>query len=868
MSFVRFTEPNAVTFDKSGNPNSFGRVTFCAIGTTTKKDIWNDSDLTIGIENPLYFDAGGRLEKDVYLEVGDYTVYYEKYEGTGNSKTAPDSDFSTIYDADVAGKEAPASTNGSKIQVNTIAELRLIETPSEPVDVLSYNAVGDCFSRTYYWDPTSTEDDNYGSIIKATSQFTGRYKTKFSNVIDVRTFGIFPGSDSTKNSQLNALISFVNSSTEVHTIYFPTGTYYFVAGTFTFATKVILDKDVKFAIDGARTLNIYFNGDYDIQTLNPLVRNKAALTYVKIYFNSGIVKSCWYGIGGDYVNGDIDILTAISQRALTTVDINGLYYAKGLSIPTFLYDVNFVTGGQIVIDAGRIIFSGCKVRNINASYPLLRNAGGSWSSLWLTNNADITSNAFKNCNDTMDVVLTGIQTYSTTSFFTFDSDVVFVGAYTDSGELHFKHSKGTITSLTNFATFKTFDCDDTGPIFSNNVLVAILNKPVKASWFRKYTDVDNSIGFADALRCACKGSGLLDLCNLTFEINSGSTISNINTALPSMEVYNGFINIRTASIDFMKFTVDIPKITFKNITGNGFGFDSYTNFIKLDGNHGYRGLTIDRCSFEWLNLVTSLQGTILDYRLINSKVGTGCSVYIGKPLYKVLVKDNEYINGSTQLEAQTLIMSNNNFEIVGSCNIKARESIISNNRFNLTDLYVEDDSGSIKTNINNNIFQSTDSKWSRIMFNTYTANTKFKGTSVCGNSFTGSVSADLITIGTTGTFSTSAQDIVIANNSSDRTNKLFVPQTVGDSRNLVNTFQGASSTTRFYYYKNLKYIFFIPGCAIPPSVLHVLSLGGQYSLGDVSVLDGVNYYVEMTFANTAGGSADVLTEGHWSIYSY
>lgn len=74
--------------------------------------------------------------------------------------------------------------------VNSIDELKTLSN-IESVNVLGYYAKGDGGGGLFYWDSTSTETDNGGTIIQATGVSTGRWKRVFSGAVNVKWFGVF-----------------------------------------------------------------------------------------------------------------------------------------------------------------------------------------------------------------------------------------------------------------------------------------------------------------------------------------------------------------------------------------------------------------------------------------------------------------------------------------------------------------------------------------------------------------------------------------------------------------------------------------------------------------------------------------------------
>lgn len=85
------------------------------------------------------------------------------------------------------------------------ADLRAFtSTPPDEILVQGYSGsspygIGDGAEGIFIWDPNSTENDNDGTIIKATSIATGRFKRVFDNIVNVKWFGAV-GDGSTDDS--------------------------------------------------------------------------------------------------------------------------------------------------------------------------------------------------------------------------------------------------------------------------------------------------------------------------------------------------------------------------------------------------------------------------------------------------------------------------------------------------------------------------------------------------------------------------------------------------------------------------------------------------------------------------------------------
>lgn len=74
------------------------------------------------------------------------------------------------------------------ITFDNIVQLKL-NSDIGRVDVLGYYTKGDGGDGTFYWDSTSTESDNGGTIIQATGITTGRWKRVYSGAVNIKWFG-------------------------------------------------------------------------------------------------------------------------------------------------------------------------------------------------------------------------------------------------------------------------------------------------------------------------------------------------------------------------------------------------------------------------------------------------------------------------------------------------------------------------------------------------------------------------------------------------------------------------------------------------------------------------------------------------------
>lgn len=106
---------------------------------------------------------------------------------------------------------------------DTIADLKLENgLVFNTIDVLGYYTKGDGGGGAFYWDSTSTETDNGGTIIQATGISTGRWKRSESKIINVREFG---AKGDNINDDAVAINKSVLALTNGTSLYFPSGSY-------------------------------------------------------------------------------------------------------------------------------------------------------------------------------------------------------------------------------------------------------------------------------------------------------------------------------------------------------------------------------------------------------------------------------------------------------------------------------------------------------------------------------------------------------------------------------------------------------------------------------------------------------------------
>ena len=289
-----------------------------------------DSDGT-ALDNPQITDIYGRTEHQVFVNT-DVVAYYYKYIGNGDFATIRSQDidvnddtlWSLQYTSENINDVLKHVMSDSAVCIANIATLRAVEVDDVPevneqkvITLMGYFNQGDKEPINYIWNPTSTEQDNGGSVIKSDNLITGRWiMVQPTEHVDSRHFGAFPSNSSNMDDQTyqigqliiycynHGLRPFFNGSNDYA---------WFKYSNLNAVSKVIdVSTGTKFMDLGNNTIQGEWNGD-------PLFVNSNTTLVAKE------VKTSWGAklfIGPEHVIIDSDALMLQTTYSGCTVDVN------------------------------------------------------------------------------------------------------------------------------------------------------------------------------------------------------------------------------------------------------------------------------------------------------------------------------------------------------------------------------------------------------------------------------------------------------------------------------------------------------------------------------------------------------------------
>ncbi len=275
-------------FDDNGDPLVDGWLKFNESGTNnTDKDTFADINEIIANANPVPLDGAGRCPN--IFGTGTYNIIsftsamvqiqqFDPVNTIGFPGAFSSWESSTIYDqGDIViasddkyyrsiisnNQENEPSASPDQweevrfdIILDSISELKAASTVfAGNVFLNGYYGAGDGGGGEFYWDSTSTETDDGGTIIKATAVTTGRWKRLSSGDINAKWFGATGDGIDTTTEQQTAINYCANNRIN---LYYPEG--YYKATKLYFKFDASLNPD--FPTDGGR-FKVYGDGRMD-----------------------------------------------------------------------------------------------------------------------------------------------------------------------------------------------------------------------------------------------------------------------------------------------------------------------------------------------------------------------------------------------------------------------------------------------------------------------------------------------------------------------------------------------------------------------------------------------------------------------------
>ena len=226
------------------------------------------------------------------------------------------------------------------IKVKNIAELKTRKGTSEStVEVLGYYTEGDGGGGNFYWDNTSTETDNGGTIISVSTVSTGRWKRQYNDFFEIIWFGFIESNSISVNTNiLNSLILYARTLSikkiKIH------------AGTFVL-NAITSYVDIELEGNGADKTYLKCNTDItEFITINDSVHNGVALgrsgvclSKLKILGNTNL--------SNPYVNVVSNILTNYHPATALVIDGSKITFSE-ISINGFNKATKFKSNTYIV----------------------------------------------------------------------------------------------------------------------------------------------------------------------------------------------------------------------------------------------------------------------------------------------------------------------------------------------------------------------------------------------------------------------------------------------------------------------------------------------------------------------------------------
>lgn len=234
---ARLIEPYMTYHTSNGvSPLSGGKLKFFVAGTvSTNKDTFSDDTLLTANPNPIVLDSAGRVP-DTVVDVwgdGDYDM------------VVADSSDVEIERFDNVNGGVGLTTLTNIASLTELLKSSLVN--GDEFDVSGYFTQGDGGGGRFFWDSTSTDTANGGTIIISDEGGTGRWMRIFTGAINIRWFGAKGDGvdDTTAHDNACAYLEATGG-----TLYFPG------PGTYAVNTPIVFTRSIEIFRDNGAVIDV------------------------------------------------------------------------------------------------------------------------------------------------------------------------------------------------------------------------------------------------------------------------------------------------------------------------------------------------------------------------------------------------------------------------------------------------------------------------------------------------------------------------------------------------------------------------------------------------------------------------------------
>ena len=292
--YIPIINQNDLFVDERGKLIPGAKIEILDPVSTNPVDVFTcNGDTYTAAENPVYLDNESRTQHTYFTQQLVLCILW-KYIGTMNDPTADDEPEHWQQVRDWYAGEGDAEANASYSEtVYGLAGLMSSQSESS-VTVIGYWTSNDCEARTYYWDPTCTQQPDNGYIVKKTGVDTGRWILKFDHEYLPSTYyGVYPGHE----ENINALLTYEDTvgtaaKKTAPGVYFIRGNYNASTVALITSKKVLLDADTSFSRDSFEVADLKVIGDAQHAICDFWIDNPEAVAHSSWFNTLAVFYTC------------------------------------------------------------------------------------------------------------------------------------------------------------------------------------------------------------------------------------------------------------------------------------------------------------------------------------------------------------------------------------------------------------------------------------------------------------------------------------------------------------------------------------------------------------------------------------------------